>query len=171
MCAYMYIDCGMVYHMYMRDRSVPFFQGNNFYKVLPPHCAQKHSSNKSRADHCAQKHSSTNSRADATSITRPSVPTSRIFIRSHAPRAVFVLLVAVVAVPLVAVPLVVVPLVVVPLVVVPLVVVVLLGGVQLVVDPALVFRHRFLSQPGRSSCSSIIIEERPRSRWIFCLCM
>ena len=29
MCAYMYIDCGMFYHMYMRDRSVPFLQGNN----------------------------------------------------------------------------------------------------------------------------------------------
>ena len=66
MCAYMYIDCGMFYHMYMRDRSVPFFQGNNFYKVPPPHCAQNHSSKQSRADHCAQKHSSNKSRADAT---------------------------------------------------------------------------------------------------------
>ena len=56
MCAYMYIDCGMFYHMYMRDQSVPFFPRQSTAFTL----CTKRQFNKSRDDHCAQKHSSKN---------------------------------------------------------------------------------------------------------------
>ena len=84
MCAYMYIDCGMFYHMYMRDRSFLFpkpFTNTNY-------CATKlcfKNTIENRDSRCNFNYCATTLRsetqakittADATSITRPIVKNS-----------------------------------------------------------------------------------------------